>query len=265
MTPQATPSEGIGNQDDPVGFGVDIGGSGVKGAPVNLRTGELVADRLRIETPQPSTPAAVAEAVKQILDHFGWDRPYGCTVPGVVQHGVVRSAANIDKGWLDTDADTLFEKVTGRPCHVLNDADAAAVAEVAFGAAAGRQGLVIVATMGTGIGVGLIHNGVLIPNAELGHLELDGRPDAEAYAAASAREREKLGWKEWAPRVERYLQHLENLLWPDLFVIGGGVSRKHEKWFPLVKTRTPVEVAQLRNTAGIVGAALEVARRGADA
>lgn len=254
--PAASPAGGA------VGFGIDIGGSGVKGAPVDLVSGELTAERLRIETPVPSTPQAVAEVVTQILDHFDWQGPFGCTIPGVVQNGVVRTAANIDKSWLDTDGDTLFEKVTGRPCHLLNDADAAAVAETALGAAAGHPGLVIVATMGTGIGVGLIHNGVLVPNAELGHVELDGR-DAESHAAASARTREDLSWKQWAPRVEHYLRHLENLLWPDLFVIGGGVSRKHEKWLPLVNIRTPIEVARLRNTAGIVGAALEVTRRGA--
>ena len=264
MNTHSTPSKRpAGSPGSPsIGFGIDIGGSGVKGAPVDLTTGELAAERLRIATPTPSTPEAVAGTVRQILDHFDWQGPFGCTIPGVVQNGVVRTAANIDKSWLDTDGDALFEEVTGRPCHLLNDADAAAVAETALGAAAGRPGLVIVATMGTGIGVGLIHDGVLIPNAELGHLELDGR-DAESHAAASARDREDLSWKQWAPRVEHYLRHLENLLWPDLFVIGGGVSRKHEKWLPLVDIRTPIEVARLRNTAGIVGAALEVTRRGA--
>lgn len=259
-TPRESPADSPGTSA--IGFGIDIGGSGVKGAPVDLVTGELTAERLRIPTPAPSTPQAVAEVVTRILAHFGWRGPFGCTIPAVVQNGVVRSAANIDPSWLGTDGDTLFAQATGLPCHLLNDADAAAVAETARGAAAGRPGLIIVTTMGTGIGTGLIHDGVLIPNAELGHLELDGR-DAETHASASARTREDLSWKQWAPRVEHYLRHLEDLLWPDLFVIGGGVSRKHEKWLPLLDVRTPIEVARLRNTAGIVGAALEVTRRGA--
>lgn len=245
------------------GFGVDIGGSGVKGAPVDLNTGDLTAERVRIDTPQPSTPQAVAAAVKVILDDFGWQGPFGCTIPGVVQNGVVRTAANIDKSWIDIDADTLFEEITGRPCHLLNDADAAGVAEARLGAAAGQRGLVLVATMGTGIGTALINEGVLVPNTELGHLELDGR-DAETQAAASAKVRDDLSWKAWAKRVSHYLEHVENLLWPDLIVVGGGVSRKHEKWMPLLATRTPVVPATLRNAAGIVGAALEVNRLGAD-
>lgn len=233
----------------------------MKGAPVDLVTGEPTAERLRIPTPQPATPGAVGAVVRQVVRHFDWRGPFGITLPGVVQNGVVRTAANIDNSWIGLDADTFFEQVTGLPCHLMNDADAAAVAEAAWGAAAGRPGLILMVTLGTGIGVGIIHHGVLVPNAELGHLELDGR-DAETHASAAARRREDLSWRDWAPRVERYLRHLEDLLWPDLFVIGGGVSRRHEKWLPLVDVRTPVQVAQLRNAAGIVGAALEVTRRG---
>ena len=227
-----------------VALGIDIGGSGIKGAPVDLDRGVLLADRVKIETPAESTPQAVAEIVRQI----------GVTIPGVVQHGVVRTAANIDKAWLDCPGEALFSATLGRRCLLVNDADAAGVAELRHGAAKDIAGLVIVTTLGTGIGIALLHNGVLIPNAELGHLELDGH-DAETRAAASAREREGLSWNKWAGRLQRYYTHLENLLWPDLFVVGGGVSRKSEKFLPLLSLRTPIVPAELQNAAGIIGAA----------
>ena len=238
-----------------VGLGIDIGGSGVKGAPVDLATGKFTAPRLRIATPTPSTPKAVADVVRQILDHFDWDGAYGCTLPAVVQHGVARTAANIDPSWIDTNADELFESITGRNSFLSNDADAAGLAEVRFGAAAGQPGTVVVTTLGTGIGSALIFDGVLIPNTEFGHLEVDGN-DAEKKAASSIKDAEGLSYKQWAKRLTRYYTALENLLWPDLFVVGGGVSKDAEKFLPLLEIRTPIVAAQLQNAAGIVGAAV---------
>ncbi|HRW17588.1 MAG TPA: ROK family protein [Dermatophilaceae bacterium] len=241
-----------------VALGIDIGGSGIKGAPVDLGTGQFLRERVKIATPARSTPEAVAAIVDQIADEFTddlpKDAPIGVTIPGVVQHGVVRTAANIDKSWTDCDGESVFSKALGRKCLLVNDADAAGVAEVRYGAAKGKDGLVILTTLGTGIGIALIHNGVLIPNAELGHLEIDGH-DAETRAAASIREKEGLSYKEWAPRLQRYYSVLENLLWPDLFVVGGGVSRKADKFLPLLTLRTPIIPAALENAAGIVGAA----------
>jgi len=238
-----------------VGLGIDIGGSGVKGAPVDLATGRFTADRLRIDTPNPSTPKAVAEVVRQILDHFEWTGPYGCTLPAVVMHGVARTAANIDAGWIDTDADELFESITGRNSFLTNDADAAGLAEVRFGAAAGKPGTIVVTTLGTGIGSALIFDGVLVPNTEFGHLELDGY-DAEKRAASSVKDAEGLSYKHWAKRLTRYYGALENLLWPDLFVVGGGVSKDAAKFLPHIDVRTPIVAASLQNAAGIVGAAV---------
>lgn len=238
-------------------LGIDVGGSGVKGAPVDLTTGELVTDRLRIDTPQPATPAAVADVVAQIAEHFAdqtGDSPVGVTIPGIVRRGVMYSAANIDKSWIGTDVDALFSDRLGRPVTVLNDADAAGVAEMHYGAAKGVPGTVFLATLGTGIGTALLVDGVLVPNCELGHLELDGC-DAESRAAASAREREKLKWDEWAKRLQRYFSHIEMLFSPDLIVVGGGVSRKADKFLPLLKLTAPIIPATLRNQAGIVGAA----------
>jgi polyphosphate glucokinase len=242
------------------GFGVDIGGSGIKGAPVDLRHGKLAEDRFRVPTPQPATPQAVAAVVRQVLDHFGWTGEFGCTFPAVVQHGVVRTAANVDPAWIGTDAHKLLGDVTGRKVLVANDADSAGVAEVRFGAAKDRDGVVLVSTLGTGIGSALLVDGRLVPNTELGHLELDGY-DAESRAADSAREREGLDWPEWAARLTRYFQHVENLLWPDLIVVGGGVSKKANRWLHLVETRTPIVPASLLNNAGIIGAALLAAER----
>ena len=237
-------------------FGIDFGGSGIKGAPVDLAKGEFAAERVRIETPAPSTPAAVAQVFAKLLTKFDEsDGPVGVTVPGIVKVGVVYSAANIDKHWIDQDADRLFTEATGREVHVVNDADAAGLAEVRYGAAKGRRGLVIVTTLGTGIGSALVYDGVLVPNAELGHLEIDGH-DAERRAASSAREREDLSWKDWAGRLTKFYRQLEKLFSPELFVVGGGVSKKADKFLPLLDINTEVIPAQLRNAAGIVGAAI---------
>jgi polyphosphate glucokinase len=238
-------------------LGIDVGGSGIKGAPVDLSTGDFAARRQRIDTPVPSTPEAVAEVINQIVDHFDdvrGDSPIGVTIPGVVTHGVVRSAANIDKAWLDFEAEPMLEKVLGHDIVLVNDADAAGVAELHYGAAKGQRGLVIMTTLGTGIGTALIHDGVLVPNSELGHLELDGH-DAETRAASSIKEREGLSYPDWAQRLQRYYSHLENLLWPDLFVVGGGVSKDSDQFLPLLDLRTPIVPAVLKNKAGIIGAA----------
>ena len=241
-----------------IALGIDVGGSGIKGAPVDLSTGELSAERLRIETPQPSTPDAVAEVVATLVEHFAdllGDGAIGVTVPGVVTHGVVRTAANIDHAWIGTDADALFTGRLGRAVHVVNDADAAGVAEARFGAARSTKGLVIVTTLGTGIGTALLLDGKLVPNSELGHLEVDGH-DAESRAAYSVRENEDLSWVDWAARLQRYYGVIEDLLWPALIVVGGGVSKKADKFLPLLHLRAPIVAAQLRNEAGIVGAAV---------
>lgn len=237
-------------------LGIDFGGSGIKAAPVDLETGAFAADRARIATPQPSTPEAVAEVFDKLLgcfpDHTG---PVGVTVPGVVRHGVVGSAANIDDAWIGVDADQLFSGATGRDVHVLNDADAAGIAEVRFGAARGQHGLVILTTLGTGIGSALVHHGVLVPNSELGHLEIDSHV-AEKRAANSARETEDLSMQEWAERLTTYYRTLERLFSPDLIVVGGGVSKHAATFLPMVDVRTPIIPALLRNKAGIIGAAL---------
>lgn len=237
-------------------FGIDFGGSGIKGAPVDLESGDFAADRARIPTPQPSTPAAVAEVLVELLGGFPESTgSVGITVPGVVRHGVVSSAANIDDAWIGTDADALFTEATGRDVHVVNDADAAGLAEVRYGAARGRTGLVILTTLGTGIGSALVHDGVLVPNSELGHLEVDGH-NAESQAANSAREREDLSMEEWASRLRRYYLTLEMLFSPDLFVVGGGISKRAEEFLPLLDLQTEIVPAQLLNKAGIVGAAV---------
>jgi len=239
------------------GFGIDIGGSGIKGALVDLEKGRLIGDRLRIDTPRPSTPGAVADVVAEIVEHFEWKGPVGVTLPAVVKKGVARTAANIDPGWIATDADELFAKRLGRDTGdiaMLNDADAAGMAEVRFGDPVARHGLVALLTFGTGIGSAVFFDGKLVPNTELGHIEVDGY-DAEKRAAASVKDNEGLSYPDWAQRVNRYLSVLESLIWPDLFIVGGGVSKKAEKWVPLLDIRTPVRVASLQNNAGIVGAA----------
>ena len=236
-------------------FGIDIGGSGMKAAIVDTSTGELSTDRFRIDTPQPATPEAMGEVVRRLVAEHGWTGSVGCAFPAVVRRGVVGSAANIDESWLDVNADEVFTRALDAEVHMINDADAAGLAEVRFGAGRDRSGVVMVLTFGTGIGSGLFVDGLLVPNTELGHLELDGR-EAEKHAAASAKQREDLSWKQWARRVERYLQHVEALFSPDLFIVGGGASKKADKWLPDISIDTEVVPAALQNNAGIVGAAL---------
>lgn len=238
-------------------FGIDIGGSGIKGAFVDLQQGVFASERLRIDTPEDSTPANVASVVEQLVTEaeVGEDAPVGLTVPGVVTHGTVRSAANIDKSWIGADAGALFGRVLNRTVVLMNDADAAGLAEARFGAAKGVDGLVVVTTLGTGIGSALVYDGVLVPNSELGHLEIDGH-DAESRAANSIRERKDLSWEDWADRLTTYYRVVERLFSPDLIVVGGGVSKHAGKFLPLIEVRTPLVPATLKNTAGIVGAAL---------
>ncbi|RDI64679.1 polyphosphate--glucose phosphotransferase [Nocardia pseudobrasiliensis] len=239
-------------------FGIDIGGSGVKGALVDLETGDLVRDRIKFATPHPSTPSAVAETVAKLVAQAEWDGPVGITMPSVVVNGIVRTAANIDKTWVDTDAAKLFSlALGGRDVVVLNDADAAGMAEDRFGAARDISGLVMLLTFGTGIGSALLYHGTLVPNTEFGHIEVKGK-EAEHRAASSVKERKNLSYKQWAAEVTKVLVTLENLVWPDIFVAGGGISRDAEHWIPLLGNRTPVVAAHLRNTAGIVGAAMAV-------
>jgi polyphosphate glucokinase len=242
-------------------LGIDIGGTGIKGAPVDTRSGQLLADRHRILTPHPATPDAVTGVVAELAKFFDWTGPTGATFPAVVKDGVARTAANVDQAWIGTDAAARFAKAIGGDVTVVNDADAAGVAEMTFGAGKDRRGLVIMITLGTGIGSALFMDGALIPNTELGHLKM-GKRDAEHLAADSVREQDDLSWTDWAKRVEEYLLLVEALFSPDLFVIGGGVSKKSEKFFPhLTEVRTEVVAAQLLNEAGIVGAALAHAQR----
>jgi len=235
-------------------FGVDIGGSGVKGAPVDLETGALTAERLRIPTPQPSTPSAVASVIAEIVSAHRWDGPVGVTIPGVVRNGVVETAANIDSGWVGLDAETMLSESLDLPVTVLNDADAAGLAEARFGAAEGVDGAVILLTFGTGIGSAYLYDGRLIPNTELGHLIFKGQK-AEHYAAGRLVKRGELEIDWWASRVDELLDYIEELFWPDLFVFGGGISKRFETYSHLLTTRAPVVPAVLRNQAGIVGAA----------
>lgn len=236
-------------------LGIDIGGSGIKGAPVDLNQGVLAAERLRIATPQPATPDAVADTVGIIIRHFNWTGPVGCGLPSVVQNGVARTAANIDSSWIGTDVRTLLSQRTGCPVTVINDADAAGIAEMRFGAGRGRNGTILMVTVGTGLGTALFRDGTLVPNTELGHLLLNGKV-AEKYASAAAREDLGLSYKTWAKRLDLYLHQLQSLFWPDLFILGGGISKKHEKFFPFLTIETEFLPAVLRNQAGIVGAAL---------
>ncbi|MDO8108048.1 ROK family protein [Isoptericola sp. b441] len=240
----------------PGAFGIDIGGSGIKGAPVDLVVGEFAADRVRIATPRPATPEAVAQTVADVVASFELptEVPIGVTFPAVIQHGVARSAANVDDSWIGTNVEDVVARATGRLVHAVNDADAAGYAEAHYGAARNQRGTVLVVTLGTGIGTCMVVDGTLVPNLELGHLEIDGK-DAERRAADSARERHDLTWEQWAKRLQKYFSTLEDLLWPDLFVVGGGVSKKHHKFLPLLDLRTPIVPATLRNDAGIIGAA----------
>jgi len=234
---------------------VDIGGSGIKGCVVDLDKGQLVGERVRIATPQPALPDPVYGVVADIVGQFGWSGRIGVTYPGVMKHGEAFTAANMDASWIGTHVAADLEAVIPGTVQTLNDADAAGIAEMAYGAGKGQRGLVLMLTFGTGIGSALFIDGALVPNTEFGHIEVDGH-DGEKRASASARDREDLSYSQWAKRVDRYLVTLEHSLWPDLIIVGGGVSKKSEKWVPLLSTRTKVVPAQLLNDAGIVGAAL---------
>jgi polyphosphate glucokinase len=236
-------------------LGIDIGGSGIKGAPVNIDTGELLTERYRIPTPQPAIPDAVGDVVTEIVHQFEWKGPIGCTFPAIIKDGVAFSAANVDKSWIGTNGQKLFRKKTGCPTLLINDADAAGIAEMEFGAGKGEMGVVIMLTLGTGIGSAVFLNGALVPNTELGHLEIRGK-DAESRASDRIREERDLSWEKWAEKIDEYLQRVEFLFSPDLFIIGGGVSKKYDKFLPLLHTRARIVPAQLFNDAGIVGAAL---------
>jgi polyphosphate glucokinase len=240
-------------------LGVDIGGTGIKAAPVDLDTGTLVSERVKLDTPHPSEPEAVAGVVSELVTRFSWTGPAGITFPGVVADGIIRTAANVDKSWIGTDAIKLFETATGRTVSVINDADAAGLAEMRFGAGVGQQGTVLMLTLGTGIGSALFIDGILVPNTEFGHIEIRGK-EAEKRAAEIVREEHALSWGKWAGRVDEYLGHMEMLLSPKLIIIGGGISRKSDKFLPLLTgLRAEVVPARLHNDAGIVGAAMAAA------
>lgn len=236
-------------------LGIDIGGSGIKGAPVNLQTGDLAYERFRLPTPDQARPEEVAATMEEVVAHFSWKGPIGAGFPAVVQNGVVRTAANVHKTWIGTNAAALFTERTGCPTYVVNDADAAGLAEMSFGAGKDVKGVVLMITVGTGIGTALFVDGILVPNTELGHIEIRGK-DAERRSSDAARERKELSWEKWGGNLSEHLERLENLFWPDLIIIGGGVSKTSEKFFPYLKVRTKVRVAQLLNQAGIVGAAM---------
>jgi polyphosphate glucokinase len=245
-------------------LGVDVGGSGIKGAIVDIGTGTLVSGRHRIATPEPATPKAMGRVVARIVKHFAWQGMVGCGMPGPVKQGRVLALANLDKAWVGISADEAYSNACGRAVSVINDADAAGMAEMRFGVGRDLSGVVVVTTLGTGIGTAVFVNGILVPNTELGQLELGGRR-AEERAAARIRKERNLSWKRWAKYLDEYLQAVENILWPDAFIIGGGVSRKTEKFLPLLTLKTPVYTAALRNEAGIIGAALAAARSRSEA
>ncbi len=243
-------------------LGIDIGGSGIKGAPVDLRIGEFSRDRLRVPTPDPAKPKQVTHAVGEIVRHFEWDGPVGVTFPGVVVDGTVHTAANLVDEWVGLNVAALFAKETGAAVTLVNDADAAGVAEMSFGAGRGRGGTVLMVTLGTGIGSALFVDGVLLPNTELGHIEINGK-DGETRASSHAREVHGWSWEKWAKKLSKYLRRVEALVWPSLIIVGGGVSKEAEEFLPLLKgVRAEVVPAELHNAAGIVGAAMAAAPQG---
>ncbi|NLT43189.1 MAG: ROK family protein [Anaerolineae bacterium] len=241
-------------------LGIDIGGTGIKGGLVEVEGGQLLGERYRVRTPDPSRPEAVAAVVAEVVRHFQYRGPVGCTFPSVIRHGVVQTAANVDKRWIGTDGEALLSEASGQPVLLLNDADAAGIAEMRFGAGQGEKGVVMVLTFGTGIGSAIFVDGVLLPNTELGHLPMR-EADGETWASDRARKKDNLKWKQWAERVQEYLDLLEFLFSPDLFIVGGGVSKQHEKFLPLLKTQARIVPAGLFNEAGIVGAALAAHER----
>ncbi len=256
MTDTDSPATESSADEHRRGLGIDVGGSGVKGGVVDLDTGQLIGERFKLPTPQPSTPEAVAKTISEVVAHFGWEGPLGVTYPGVVTDGTVRTAANVDKGWIGANVqEVIGGALGGRPVTVLNDADAAGLAEEKFGAGKDNTGVIVLLTFGTGIGSAVIHNGVLLPNTEFGHLEVGGK-EAEHRAASSVKDAKEWSYERWTEEVTKVLVAIENAIWPDLFIAGGGISRKAHKWIPLLKNRTPVVAAALQNTAGIVGAAM---------
>ncbi len=236
-------------------FGIDVGGSGIKGAPVNTQSGELLTERVRIKTPNPATAQAIVQTTVEVIAQADWEGPVGCGFPAVVKDGVARTAANIDESAIDFDFQSALEKELGASVRVVNDGDAAGLAEMRWGAGREADGVVLMLTLGTGIGTSLFVGGRLVPNTEFGHIEVRGK-DAEHRAADSARKRDDLSWKEYAGRLDEYLHRIEALLWPDLIVIGGGISKKSEKFFPHLSARTKIVTAEMHNNAGIAGAAL---------
>lgn len=237
-------------------LGIDIGGSGIKGAPVNLETGEILAERFRLPTPEKARPGDVADTLAAVVKHFAWTSPVGVGFPAVIRHGIAHTAANVHKSWIDTNAEALFTEKAGVPTYVLNDADAAGLAEMKFGIGRDRsRGVVIMITLGTGLGTAIFTDGKLVPNTELGHLVIRGK-DAERRASDAARQKKDLSWEEWAERLNEYLSYLENLFWPDLFILGGGISKMSHKYVPFLNLKTEVVPATLLNQAGIIGAAL---------
>lgn len=236
-------------------LGIDVGGSGIKGAPVDTETGQLLAERLRIKTPKGAEPEPVAKVVAEIVQSFQWKGPVGIGFPAPIKSGVAMMAANVSQKWVGLNADDLFTRITGCDCTMINDADAAGLAEMKFGAGQGQPGTVILLTLGTGIGSAIFYQGRLLPNTEFGHMEMKGQ-DAEWRASDAARQREDLSWKKYAKRLDKYLTAMQKLFWPDLFIIGGGISKVADKYIPLLTVETPVIPAQFLNEAGIVGAAL---------
>jgi polyphosphate glucokinase len=244
-------------------LGIDIGGSGIKGAPVEIETGTLLAERIRIKTPKDAEPESVAQIVQNIAQVFHWKSPIGIGFPAPIKSGMAMMAANVSMKWVGTNVDELFTKITGCPCRVGNDADVAGLAEMRFGAGKDNTGTVIMLTLGTGIGTAIFYNGQLLPNTEFGHLQVEGM-EAEHLASDAVRQRDDLSWKKYAKRLSKCLVTMERLFWPDLFIIGGGISKEHEKFVPLLTSQTKVVPAQLQNRAGIIGAALfsRMQRRG---
>ena len=237
-------------------LGIDVGGSGIKGAPVDLVTGEMLAERFRLPTPEKAKPRDVAETVAELVRHFSWTGPVGVGFPAVIRHGIAHTAANVHKSWINTNTEALFTEAAGVPTYVLNDADAAGLAEMKFGIGRDRsRGVVILITLGTGLGTAIFTDGKLVPNTELGHLIIRGK-EAERRASDATRQRKELSWGEWAERLTEYMSYMENLFWPDLFVLGGGISKMADKYVPLLDLKTEVVTATLLNQAGIVGAAL---------
>jgi polyphosphate glucokinase len=240
-------------------LGVDIGGSGVKGAIVDTRTGKLLSNRIRLKTPMPATPRDVAKTVARLARRLEWKGPVGCCMPGPLRHGTIMAIANLDKSWVGKNASEVFTRSCGVRVTALNDADAAGMAEMRFGAGKGARGVVVVVTLGTGIGSALFVDGRLVPNTEFGQIQIRGKT-AEARASARVRKVEDLSWDRWSKRVNEYFLQLENLLWPDLIIVGGGVSRKAGRFIPHISTRARVVPALLRNEAGLIGAALAARR-----